>query len=149
MYHLDICLRYRSLIQGVLSFLLLSGSVLSIQPAVSATHKGAEKSIADPFKGEQVYQRCIGCHSMDRNRTGPRHCGLIGRQAGSVRGYDYSSAMAESDIVWDEHSLDTFLKSPLTVIPGTTMGFSGVAQNQDRRDLIAYLKQASDAEECR
>ena len=101
------------------------------------------------IKGGQVYQRCIGCHSLDRNRTGPKHCGLFGRKAGTAEGYQYSTAMSKSAIVWDKHSLDNFIQAPLRAVPGTTMGFSGIKDKQDRYDLIAYLKQASVSEACR
>jgi len=47
----------------------------------------------DAAHGEDIYQRCLACHTLAHNRVGPRHCGLFGRKAGSVPGYQYSSAM--------------------------------------------------------
>lgn len=93
----------------------------------------------DPAAGEQVYARCIACHSPERNRTGPLHCGLPGRVSGSVPGYDYSVALREAAITWNAETLDEFLEAPLEVVPGTTMGFAGVDDAGERRDLIAYL----------
>ena len=97
----------------------------------------------DAKRGEDIYGRCLACHSLQYNRTGPRHCGLIGRKAGSVPDFDYSDAMKKSGIVWTPESLDKFLKSPTTVVPGTNMTYDGVPDDQERADLIAYLVQAN------
>ncbi|MFI5018108.1 MAG: c-type cytochrome [Dongiales bacterium] len=97
----------------------------------------------DPAKGEQVYHRCQGCHSIDRNRIGPMHKGLFGRPAGSVPGFDYSVAMKNSGIVWTAATLDLFLQGPRQMVPGTKMTFVGVPKAQDRADLIAYLEVAT------
>jgi cytochrome c len=97
----------------------------------------------DPVAGEQIYKRCQGCHSIDRNRVGPMHLGLFGRMAGSVAGFNYSKAMRESGIVWDEATLDKFLENPRGVVPGTKMTYAGVKDPQERADLIAYLRQAT------
>ena len=99
----------------------------------------------NPESGKQVYASCMACHSFKRDRTGPRHCGLFGRKAGTVPEFKYSSVMREASIIWNTETLDRFLKSPLTMMPGTTMGFAGVKDNQKRRDLIAYLKSVSDS----
>jgi cytochrome c len=103
---------------------------------------------ADLIAGKTIYNRCIGCHSLTQNRTGPKHCGLFGRQAGSVQDYDYSAAMRDSTIVWDGDTLDAFIKAPLSYITGTNMGYAGIKNDIERADLIAYLKQASQAKEC-
>lgn len=97
----------------------------------------------EPAKGERIYARCMGCHAIDRNRTGPRHAGLLGRAAGSLPDFDYSKAMRESGLVWDEITLDRFLADPRGVVPGTKMGFAGVKDPAERADLIAYLRMAS------
>ena len=92
--------------------------------------------------GKAVYERCAGCHSIEMNRTGPHHCGLLGRRAGTAAGYDtYSEAMKKSGIVWNERTLDAFLAAPTKVVPGTTMTYAGVPDPSDRRALIAYLAQ--------
>lgn len=104
---------------------------------------------ADPGHGEQVYRRCIACHALAQDRTGPRHCGLLGRRAGTVPGFDYSAAMKRSRIVWTTATLDAFLADPMTVVPGTAMGYAGVKDPVERADLIAYLAQASASAACR
>ena len=99
----------------------------------------AALAAGDPAAGEAVYSRCQGCHSLEYNRTGPKHCGVLGRHAGSVPGYDYSPAMRKSPLVWSEKTLDRFLADPLKTVPGTTMTYAGVPDPQERADLIAYL----------
>lgn len=99
--------------------------------------------------GEALYARCMGCHALAYDRTGPRHCGLIGRRAGSVAAFPYSDAMKASDIVWTAQTLDRFLKNPLAALPGTSMGYAGVADPAERAALIAFLKHADSRPECR
>ena len=100
-------------------------------------------------RGERLYERCAACHSLERDRTGPRHCGLFGRPAGAIPGFEYSRAMRASGIVWNERTLDRFLAAPLRVVPGTSMGYAGIDDARERRDLIAYLKAAGSGPECR
>ena len=102
----------------------------------------SSQSDGDPVRGEMVYGRCAACHSLEYNRTGPLHCGIIGRRAGTVDGFSYSEAMRASDIVWSRTTLDRFLESPVSMVPGTTMGYAGISEARDRLDLIAYLEQA-------
>ena len=104
---------------------------------------GPALSAGDPAKGEALYARCQGCHSIERNRVGPMHRGLFGRRAGSVDGFNYSKAMKESGIVWDEATLDDFLAHPRETVPGTRMTYAGIPDAQERADLIAWLKQAT------
>ncbi len=103
----------------------------------------AALSVGDAKAGEAVYSRCLGCHAIEYNRTGPKHCGVVGRKAGSVPGFEYSPAMKRSKLVWNQKSLERFLADPLKTVPGTTMTYAGVPDPKDRADLIAYLgKQA-------
>jgi len=99
-------------------------------------------------RGEKVYERCAACHALDTDRTGPRHCGLIGRRAGSIPGFSYSPAMRRSKIVWTEASLDRFIKSPLATLPGTAMGYDGIKDDRERHDLIHYLREAGLEPKC-
>ena len=97
----------------------------------------------DAVRGEQIYTRCLACHALAYDRVGPHHCGLFGRLAGSVPGFAYSPAMKNSKIIWNEKTLDQFLKSPMKMVPGTAMTYDGVPDPKGRGDLIAYLKQAT------
>jgi cytochrome c len=105
----------------------------------------AQTMRGDPARGEQIYGRCRGCHSIDRDRTGPRHAGLIGRKVGSIAGFDYSPALRKAGaagMVWNEATLNKFLANPTGFLPGTRMGYAGIKDAQERADLIAYLERA-------
>lgn len=108
----------------------------------------ATPAAGDPNTGEAVYSRCLACHALAYNRTGPKHCGLFGRRAGTAPGFDYSAAMKRSRFVWNEKSLDRFLANPTKVVPGTAMGYAGVTDGQERADLIAYLRRANESPVC-
>jgi len=123
---------------------LVIASTLGLLVAASITQSHADELPAgDPLRGETIYHKCQGCHSLDRNRVGPKHMGLFGRQAGSLPDFDYSAAMKNSGIVWSEQTLDSFLADPRGVVPGTKMTYAGIKNAQDRADLIAYLKEAT------
>jgi cytochrome c len=93
----------------------------------------------DAVRGQQVYEaRCGGCHSVDADRVGPRHAGVLGRRAGAVPGFAYSPALAASQLVWDACTLDRWLKSPEALVPGQRMGYS-LSDSGLRADVIAYL----------
>lgn len=94
----------------------------------------------DAAHGQTVFKACAACHANDHtNRTGPGLQGILGRTAGTVSGFRYSRAMKQSGIVWDEKSLDAYLTAPQKAIPGNVMPFSGLKNERDRADLIAYL----------
>ncbi|WP_416897745.1 MAG: c-type cytochrome [Minwuia sp.] len=95
---------------------------------------------ADAGNGRLLYEsRCIGCHSPDANRVGPKHRGVVGRAAGSVSSFRYSEALKDSGIVWTPEELDRWLAGPRSMVPGTRMTFS-VRHAADRADIIAYLR---------
>lgn len=108
----------------------------------------APAQTGDAIRGETIYSRCLACHALAYDRTGPKHCGLFGRQAGSVPGFSYSKAMKNANIVWNEETLNAFLAAPMAVVPGTSMGYAGIPDAQERKDLIAYLKQQNASPTC-
>jgi cytochrome c len=117
--------------------------------ALAACASAPALAASDAVRGEQLYARCLACHALAYDRVGPRHCGLLGRRAGSVAGFDYSPAMKRSRIVWDRASLDRFLAHPVKTVPGTSMTYDGVPGPEDRSDLIAYLTSVNQSAECR
>lgn len=113
--------------------------VLALSPAAPARADG------DPVRGAEVFRKCVACHTVEsggRNRVGPRLHGLFGRRAGAVEGFRYSDALKASGLVWDETTLDAYLKDSEGFVPGTRM-YGGLTLDQDRADLIAYLRQAT------
>ena len=94
--------------------------------------------------GQQVFNNaCRTCHTIKDgdNRQGPHLHGIIGRKAGSLSGYGYSSAMKEAGFVWDADKLDRFMATPDAVVSGNSMKpFGGLASADDRAKIIAYLQ---------
>jgi cytochrome c len=98
----------------------------------------ADSPVGDAARGHTLYQSCLGCHSIDEDDVGPRHRGVVGRAAGSVPGYAYSTALRNSGLVWTPATLDRWLQNPQALVPGSKMFFS-LADPRDRADVIAYL----------
>jgi len=97
--------------------------------------------VADAAAGERTYALCRSCHVLEEgvNRVGPSLYNIVGRTAGTVEGFNYTDANKNSGIVWTEEELFTYLKDPQAAIPGTRMAFPGIANDQDRANLVAYL----------
>jgi cytochrome c len=103
---------------------------------------------ADGEWGERLAMQCRACHSLEKNGPtllGPTLYGVFGRQAGSLPGFDYSTALASAGFVWTPAALDAWLAAPSQFLPGNRMAFAGVQSDADRNALIAYLLQVSDA----
>jgi cytochrome c len=111
-------------------------------PVVEGALIGQAAGEGDPGRGEALFKRCTGCHSLDQNREGPRLRNVYGRTSGSVADYDYSAALKKAAIVWDDAALDRWLSGPDALVPGNNMDFE-VDNAQDRRDLISYLKKSA------
>jgi len=94
--------------------------------------------------GETVFKKCSACHAVGpdaKNRVGPQLNGLFGRTAGSVEGYRYSDANANSGIVWSEDIFAEYIRNPRGYIPGTKMAFVGLKKDDEIANITAYLKQ--------
>jgi cytochrome c len=99
----------------------------------------------DAERGARAYRACIACHALEpgRHLTGPSLANVFGRKAGEAPGFErYSDALKQSGVVWDEKTLDAWLREPASVIPGNVMTFGGINDEKVRSDLIAYLKAA-------
>ena len=96
----------------------------------------------DASAGERVWRQCAACHVADReqNRVGPHLVDVIGRDVASVDGFRYSNALQDlQGQVWSPAELDVWLTNPREYAPGTRMTYAGVKDEEDRRDLLAYL----------
>lgn len=94
--------------------------------------------------GEKVFAVCRACHQIGptaKNAIGPAQNGLIGRKAGSYPGYNYSPAMENSGLTWDEATFRDYIHDPKAKVPRTKMVFPGLKDEQKITDLIAFLKQ--------
>ena len=116
-----------------------------IAAGLAALVSSAALAEGDPEQGAKVFNKCKACHVADeeKNRVGPHLVNIVGRAAASVEGYNYSTALEESGIVWDEAILDQYLASPKEVVPGGKMQFIGLRDEEERADVIAYLKSLS------
>jgi cytochrome c len=101
-------------------------------------------SASEDADGQLMFNNaCRTCHSVreGENRLGPHMRGIIGRKAGSLPDYSYSSAMKGADLVWDENNLDRFIAKPDETVPGNTMKpYGGLPSAESRAKLIAFLK---------
>lgn len=95
----------------------------------------------DAAAGQAVFARCQACHRQNgANGVGPHLDGVVGRPAAAVADFSYSGALrAMEGAPWTPERLDGFLANPRGFAPGTKMAFAGVANAQDRADIIAYL----------
>jgi cytochrome c len=97
-------------------------------------------ALAMPADGKELFdRRCTGCHSLDKDKEGPRLRGVYGRAAGSVSSFHYSDALKKAQIKWDADSLEKWLTDPDKLVPDTDMNFR-VPQPAERTAIIAYLK---------
>ena len=110
--------------------------------AIAILAFGLRPSLADgdPAAGQQVFARCAVCHATvpGENKIGPSLAGVVGRKSGTEPGYDYSPAMKNADITWDDDTLDKFLAGPASFVHGTKM-FLNLPNSSDRENVIAYL----------
>ena len=103
---------------------------------------------ADAGAGERLFRRCTACHSVDKggaNKIGPGLWGILGREPGTHDGFAYSDTLRALAATWDYEALNGFIASPKDYAPGTKMNFTGLADVSDRANLIAFLRDQSDA----
>jgi cytochrome c2 len=96
-------------------------------------------SAADIARGKALFAACIACHSETSDAQGPSLKGVVGRKAGSLEDFRYSSAMKRADMVWDTANLRDYLHDPQAKVKGNHMPFSGFASVKDAEDVAAYL----------
>lgn len=119
--------------------ILALGAVLAI-----AGHSTAALAEGDAEKGKKVFNKCKACHALEagKNKVGPSLAGIFGRAAASADGFTkYSDALKSSGVVWDDAAMDSFLAKPKEFVPGNKMTFAGLKKEDDRKDVIAYIKQ--------
>jgi cytochrome c len=111
-------------------------------PVDSDDSAALRSSTADNRRGELLSLACQACHTLTEggsHQVGPNLYGIFGRAAGQSPGFDYTSALRESGIVWSPSELDRWLADPAGFLPGTTMAFTGYQTADDRAALIDYL----------
>lgn len=118
---------------------------MTLALALLGSLSGAALAEGDAAKGEKVYNKCKACHVADAetNKVGPHLKGLIGRNVASVPEYKYSESMlefAKANPVWDDALFLTYIENPKALVPKTKMVFPGLKKEDERADLLAYLK---------
>jgi cytochrome c len=109
--------------------LLIAGSAIS-----------SSSQAADQMGGKALFEkRCGGCHSLDKDKEGPRLAGVYGRKAGTIDSFQYSEALKNSKIVWSDDTLERWLTDTERVVPNNDMSFH-VESAEERKAIIAYLK---------
>lgn len=114
------------------------GGALMLAPMGGAVAQDAEA-------GQRVFNQCRACHTINqggRNGVGPNLWAVFERQAGSIEGFRYSAPMREraANLRWDEATLRAYLTDPKAVVPGGSMAFNGIRNEQQLNDLIAFLR---------
>ncbi|MBT2186636.1 cytochrome c family protein [Sphingobium sp. H33] len=129
----------------------LSGALASatVVAALFGAFSAQDRAIAAPAaapagnaaNGAKLFAQCKICHSTDagKNGLGPSLRGVVGRKSATAPGFSYSTAMKGVGVTWKPHELNEFLRGPMKKIPGTKMAFAGIANDQNRADVIAYL----------
>jgi cytochrome c len=107
-------------------------------PTPTPTATATQAAVTAPT----VFNQCAACHSTERDEhgIGPSLAGVFGRRAGTVAGFEFSQAMKDSGLTWNQATLDRYLTDPRGVVPGTTMAYNGVKDAAQRQAVINYLK---------
>src|SRR4029077_1560014 len=120
-----------------MKYVLLASTLLSL-----GLLSHSEPAAAGAAEGKSLFDsQCSNCHTtvVGKNGFGPSLAEVIGRPSGGLADYHYSTAMANAGLTWNETTLDQFLASSTTKVPGTLMPVS-IADATTRADIIAYLK---------
>jgi cytochrome c len=94
--------------------------------------------------GQRSFNKCRACHQVGpeaKNLVGPQLNDLFSRTAGGVEGYTYSEANKKSGVKWDEATFANYIKNPRAAMPGNKMAFAGISNEDEIKNLTAFLKQ--------
>ena len=119
------------------------GRILTLLLIVATLGSAAGPALAgDAAKGKAVFQaECSICHAITANAPGigPSLAGVVGRKAGGLPHYAYSSAMKAAAFDWTPPKLTAYVQAPQKVVPGDKMPYAGLKDPAKVADLVAYL----------
>lgn len=128
---------------------VVAALIIALAPAGAALADLVAVEIGDADRGAKVFRKCSSCHQIGpdaKNRIGPHLNGIFERKAGSVAGFRYSKGMIRASrdgLTWDLERLDAYLENPKALVSGTNMSFRGLKDEQDRHDMLAFLRSFS------
>jgi len=142
----------KSLIALIIALVTAQGCTSTSEKA-SLSNSADTQTISNPenlaeliARGKQQFIHCNTCHVVDTAQPppsgvilGPHLESIVGRPAASVAGFPYSAELQALNLVWDEATLDEWLRAPQTMVPGMCMPFMGLSKSEARKALIAYL----------
>ena len=124
--------------------MLVSACLLAAASISASTSAFAEGDVA---KGETSFKKCMACHAIGpdaKTKVGPPLNGIVGAKWAHFEGYAYSADIKEGAAagkVWDEATLDAYIANPKAIAPKGKMAFAGIKNDDERKDLIAFLAQ--------
>jgi len=139
--------RTRAEVGGNAMPLLRRNTFFMLFSAILLALAGPALGEGDAKRGAHIFQTCAACHSLepDINLSGPSLAGVWNRKAGTLASFlRYSDSLKRSGPIWNEKTLDTWLRDPQAMAPGNYMTFAGLKDAHAREDLISFLKVASD-----
>ena len=125
--------------------IVTAAATMAVALAASCRAEGLDDALLE--KGRAAFDSCRSCHALEPAATGfagPNLVGLIGRRVGGSPDYDYSPVLRDAGdqgIVWDTTRLDRFLADPEGMFPGMWMSYPGIADEAERRALVAFIVQ--------
>jgi cytochrome c len=124
-------------------------TAVAAAPAQELPPIGPKLAGANVDAGKAIFQKqCFTCHTVDKggpNKVGPNLWGVVGRKKGSHEGFSYSSGMQAKGGDWTYEDIDHMIFKPTAFIKGTKMAFAGLPKEQERADVIAFLRTMSDS----
>ena len=107
---------------------------------------GAVIAGGDAVRGKKVFNKCKACHSIKpgKHKIGPSLAGVLGRPAGTAKGFKRYKGLKGADWVWNEATLDEYLTNPKVFVKSKNKRKSGMIfklrKKRDRDNVIAFLK---------
>jgi cytochrome c len=120
-------------VKRLATYFMFAGALFAV-PGIAAAQ--------DLAAVEAFFHKCQACHAVGvgaKNKLGPELNGLVGRQAGTTGGYQYSPAVKNAGFVWDRTSFAAFIANPRGKIPGNKMVFAGIKNETEIANLWTYL----------
>jgi len=131
------------LVRKILSPVVVAGLLIFQTTSLFGKEQKVETAACDEIALNRALGQCKACHSVEKGEThltGPNLHNVYGRQAGKVRGFNFTGDLKAAKFKWDDEKLDRFLADPRSLFPNTAMAFGGVEQETERVALVCYFR---------